>query len=143
MLLVLGALAYSVLQVLHTAGSRHGAPYGSARGSGTPSAHAATACAQRIASQLPNGSGAELVTAYRTSNKQITLCRTGGGTLYYFGEFTGRPDTGLAMPATQTADGFTADNGPYHYRISGNTVTVTENGKLIGQEQLTAVSSPQ
>ncbi|WBP89277.1 hypothetical protein [Kitasatospora cathayae] len=80
--------------------------------------------------------------AYRTKDKQITLCRTAAGKLYYYGEFTGRPDTGLAMPATQTADGFIARNGAYAYEISGTTVTITLDGRQIGRENLTRVESP-
>lgn len=40
----------------------------------------------RITKKLPGADGkATLVRAYRTSNKQITLCRTGDDRLYYYG----------------------------------------------------------
>ncbi|MFH8380906.1 hypothetical protein ACH4E7_08180 [Kitasatospora sp. NPDC018058] len=80
--------------------------------------------------------------AYRTQDKQITLCRTVAGKLYYYGEFTGRADTGVAMSATQTADGFIAYNGDYTYEISGSTVTISLDGRQLGREKLTRVDSP-
>ncbi|MGW3042739.1 hypothetical protein ACWC9T_22470 [Kitasatospora sp. NPDC001159] len=103
---------------------------------------AAASCPSRIAEELPEGGKAALVVAYRTKDKQITLCRTAAGKLYYYGEFIGRPDTGVAMPASQTPDGFVAHNGEYTYEISGSTVTVTLNGRQLGRENLSGVGSP-
>ncbi|GGP00234.1 hypothetical protein GCM10012280_68550 [Wenjunlia tyrosinilytica] len=112
--------------------------------SATPSASAdLQPCPSRIEVELPYGEGAVLVKAYRTEDKQITLCRTPDDILYYYGEFTGRPETGIAMPAQETSDGFTAENTPYHYEIHGYTVTVTRNGALIGEEGLTVEPSPR
>ncbi|WP_406446864.1 hypothetical protein OHB14_50215 [Streptomyces sp. NBC_01613] len=83
-----------------------------------------------------------MVRAYRTRNNHITLCRTNGGRLYYYGEFTGRPSTGLAMRAEETTDGYVARNGPYRYTIDGDKVIVTQNGRTIGQESLSPEPSP-
>jgi hypothetical protein len=99
-------------------------------------------CPSRIAKKLPGGE-ATLVRAYRTRNKEITLCRTPDDQLYYYGEFAGRPSTGLAMKAEKTADGYIARNGPYRYTIDGDKVTVTQYGSTIGQERLVPEPSPR
>ncbi|WP_223125756.1 hypothetical protein [Streptomyces sp. TRM68367] len=105
---------------------------------GTPSG---SPCPARIAKKLP-GREAALIEAYRTSNKQITLCRTEDGQLYYYGEFIGRPSTGLAMKAEETNDGYVARNDPYRYTISGDEVIITRYGSRIGREQLIPEPSP-
>lgn len=110
-------------------------------GSGGTSSTAAP-CPGRIAKAIPSGHGAELVTAFRTKNKQITLCRTSGGSLYYFGEFSDHREPGIAMPAKKTSDGYEARNGPYSYRIDGDTVTIYQNGNRIGRENLSPEPSP-
>ncbi|MFI2190671.1 hypothetical protein [Streptomyces sioyaensis] len=111
--------------------------------SSTTASPSGPSCPSRIAAKLPDGEGATLVRAYRTHNKQIMLCRTPGQHLYYYGEFTGRSDTGITMRAKQTSDGYIAWNKPYRYEISGDTVTVTENGRRIGKEHLQRVANPQ
>ncbi|MFD3675624.1 hypothetical protein [Streptomyces sp. NPDC058613] len=121
-----------------------GNPFGSDStdtGSGEGTSTAAP-CPGRISSALPSGDGAELVIAYRTENKRITLCRTSGGSYYYFGEFADQREPGIAMPAEKTSTGFEAHNGPYSYRISGDTVTVRLNGEQIGRESLTPEPDP-
>lgn len=110
-------------------------------GSGGTSSTAAP-CPGRIAKAIPSGDGAELVRAFRTNNKQITLCRTSGGGLYYFGEFSDHREAGIAMPAKETSDGYEATNGPYSYRIDENTVTIYQNGSRIGRESLRPEPSP-
>ncbi|MEU3742698.1 hypothetical protein AB0E78_37310 [Streptomyces sp. NPDC032198] len=102
----------------------------------------AASCPGRIASALPSGEGAELVEAFRTKNKQITLCRTEGGRLYYFGEFSDHREKGIAMPAEKTSDGYEARNDPYRYRIHDGVVTIYQNGRRIGQEDVTSEPSP-
>lgn len=117
---------------------------GSVFDSNTPSPTAtpsSSACPARIARMLPGGEAA-LVRAYRTKNKHITLCRTPNDHLYYYGEFTGRPSTGLVMKAEETSDGYVARNGPYRYTIEDGKVTVTRNGGTIGREGLTPEPSP-
>ncbi|WP_431041663.1 hypothetical protein ACQUSR_06905 [Streptomyces sp. P1-3] len=99
-------------------------------------------CPERIAAALPGGGGAELVKAFRTKNKQIVLCRTGGGTLYYFGEFRDRREKGIAMPATKTSEGYEARNGSYRYSIHDGVVTIYESGRRIGEEKVTPEPSP-
>ncbi|GGN73306.1 hypothetical protein GCM10011579_051320 [Streptomyces albiflavescens] len=101
-----------------------------------------SSCPERIASALPSGDGAELVEAFRTKNKQITLCRTGGGDLYYFGEFSDHREKGIAMSAEKTSEGYEAHNGPYRYRIHDGVVTIYQNARRIGQEDLTPEPSP-
>ena len=109
---------------------------------GTNDTTVAGTCPGRIADQLPDGDGAELVEAFRTSNKQITLCRTTSGTLYYYGEFSDRREAGIAMEAEQTSEGYEARNGPYRYEIHGNVVTIYQSGTQIGEEDLTPEPSP-
>jgi hypothetical protein len=109
---------------------------------GTNDTTVAATCPARIADQLPDGDGAELVEAFRTSNKQITLCRTTSGTLYYYGEFSDRREAGIAMEAEQTSEGYEARNGPYRYEIHGNVVTIYQSGTQIGEEDLTPEPSP-
>ncbi|MFJ4801187.1 zinc finger protein [Streptomyces murinus] len=100
-------------------------------------------CPSRIAKKLPGAGGkATLVRAYRTSNKQITLCRTDDDRLYYYGEFIGRPSTGLAMEAEQTDDGYVARNNPYRYTIHDGEVVITRDGSTIGRERLVPEPSP-
>ncbi len=108
----------------------------------SPSA-AAASCPTRIAEELPSGDGAKLVKAFRTKNKQITLCRTGGGKLYYFGEFSDHREPGIAMPAERTGDGYEASNPPYRYDIHDSVVTIYRSGTRIGQEDLTSEPSPK
>ncbi|WP_079430779.1 MULTISPECIES: hypothetical protein [Streptomyces] len=114
---------------------------GSRSGSGGTTPRAAS-CPDRIARAIPAGDGAELVKAFRTENKQITLCRTSGGGLYYYGEFSDQREPGIAMPAQETTGGFEARNDPYSYRIDGDTVTVYQDGKRIGRESLIPEPSP-
>ncbi|MFG2648340.1 hypothetical protein [Streptomyces sp. NPDC048436] len=111
-------------------------------GPGTEPSQKGTSCPGRIASALPSGEGAELVKAFRTKNKQITLCRTESGRLYYFGEFSDHREKGIAMPAEKTSDGYEARNDPYRYRIHDGVVTIYQNGRRIGQEDLTSEPSP-
>ncbi|WP_262055980.1 hypothetical protein [Streptomyces sp. STR69] len=100
-------------------------------------------CPTRIADELPSGDGAELVKAFRTSNKQITLCRTTAGKLYYFGEFSDHREAGIAMSAKQTSGGFEATNSPYRYVIHDGVVTIYKSGTRIGQEELEDEPSPE
>ncbi|MFE9859739.1 hypothetical protein [Streptomyces sp. NPDC005780] len=83
-----------------------------------------------------------MVAAFRTKNKQITLCRTSGGDLYYFGEFSDHREPGIAMPAEETSDGYEARNSPYSYRIEKDTVTIYQDGRRIGRESLRPEPSP-
>jgi len=112
------------------------------------SAGAAGPCPERVASELPSGDGAELVEAFRTRNadsgdtKNILLCRTDGGDLYYFGEFADQREKGIAMPAKRTDDGYLAENEPYSYHIHDGVVTITRNGTRIGEERLVKEASP-
>ncbi|WP_406505873.1 hypothetical protein [Streptomyces sp. NBC_00212] len=99
-------------------------------------------CPSRISAKLPRGDGAVLVEAFRTANKQITLCRTAAGSLYYFGEFSDRREPGIAMSAKKTGSGYEADNAPYRYVIHDGVVTIYESGNKIGQETLTPEPSP-
>ncbi|MGW3208820.1 hypothetical protein [Streptomyces sp. NPDC001135] len=108
-------------------------------GTGTSTA---AACPDRIATELPAGDGAELVQAFRTRNKQITLCRTTSGSLYYYGEFSDGREQGIAMKAKTTSEGYEANNGPYRYVIHGGVVTVYQSGRRIGEEELTPEPSP-
>ncbi|MFD6326709.1 hypothetical protein ACFWOL_28515 [Streptomyces sp. NPDC058442] len=101
-----------------------------------------TPCPERIAAQLRGGTGSELVEAFRTKNKQITLCRTASGALYYFGEFSDRREKGIAMKAEDTGDGYTARNAPYRYEIHDGVVTIYRSGEQIGEEGVTPEPSP-
>ncbi|MEU6271788.1 hypothetical protein ABZ871_05090 [Streptomyces populi] len=101
-----------------------------------------TPCPERVAAQLPGGTNSELVEAFRTKNKQITLCRTASGTLYYFGEFSDRREKGIAMKAEDTGDGYTANNAPYRYEIHDGVVTIYRSGRQIGEENVTPEPSP-
>lgn len=102
----------------------------------------AATCPDRIAAELPDGDGAELVQAYRTKNKQITLCRTTSGSLYYYGEFSDGREQGIAMEAEETSDGYEARNGEYLYVIEGGVVTIYQSGTQIGEEDVTPEPSP-
>lgn len=115
---------------------------GSSGSDGTNDTRVAATCPARIAAELPGGDGAELVEAFRTSNKRITLCRTTSGSLYYYGEFSDGREKGIAMEAEQTSDGYEARNGPYRYEIHGRVVTVYQSGTQIGEEDLTPEPSP-
>ncbi|MGI5199726.1 hypothetical protein ACQEVY_39850 [Streptomyces sp. CA-288835] len=114
---------------------------GSPDGGSTP-ASTAPACPGRIAAELPSGDGAELVEAFRTANKQITLCRTTDGSLYYFGEFSDQREKGIAMEAEETSDGYEAYNDPYRYVIHDGVVTIYNADTQIGEEDLTPEPSP-
>ncbi|MFI9239954.1 hypothetical protein [Streptomyces sp. NPDC053079] len=103
----------------------------------------AASCPGRIAAELPRGENAELVDAFRTDNKQITLCRTTGGSLYYFGEFSDHREPGIAMRAEKTTDGYEANNDSYRYVIHDGVVTIYDSGDQIGQEEITPEPSPK
>lgn len=107
----------------------------SASASGSP-------CPSRVADALPSGEGAGLVEAFRTQNKQITLCRTTAGDLYYYGEFSDHREPGIAMAAKKTDSGYEATNSPYRYVIHDGVVTIYESGSRIGQEKVTPEPSP-
>ncbi|MCG5214040.1 hypothetical protein [Streptosporangium sp. KLBMP 9127] len=96
-------------------------------------------CPDRVVEMLPRSETAELVAAYSTANKQIILCRGNSGQVYYYGEYTGQPDTGLAFPAEETPYGYVALNGSYAYEVRGNEVIITRNGDQIGREDLTTL----
>ncbi|MFI1366229.1 hypothetical protein [Streptomyces griseochromogenes] len=102
----------------------------------------APACPGRIAAELPDGDGAELVQAFRTKNKQITLCRTASGSLYYYGEFSDGREKGIAMKARTTGGGYEARNGEYRYVIHGGVVKVYQSDRQIGEEDLSPEPSP-
>ncbi|MEU6843271.1 hypothetical protein ABZ930_15510 [Streptomyces sp. NPDC046716] len=112
-------------------------------GDGTDGSGTVAACPTRIADELPSGGGAELVEAYRTENKQITLCRTTAGELYYYGEFSDHREAGIAMRATTTGDGYEATNDPYRYVIHGDLVTIYKSEAQIGEETVTPEPSPR
>lgn len=116
--------------------------FDSADSGGTNGTAVAETCPARIAAELPGGDGAALVEAFRTSNKQITLCRTTSGTLYYYGEFSDGRESGIAMEAERTSEGYEARNGPYRYEIHGEVVTIYQSGQRIGEEDLTPEPSP-
>ncbi|MEU9097817.1 hypothetical protein [Streptomyces sp. NPDC048361] len=111
----------------------------SAKPSASASGHP---CPSRIADALPSGEGAGLVEAFRTQNKQITLCRTTAGDLYYFGEFSDHREPGIAMRAKKTDSGYEATNTPYRYVIHDGVVTIYESGGRIGQEKVTPEPAP-
>lgn len=129
----------------NTSGSSYptGATVTTSTPAGTPTASGSAApCPARIAANLPSGAGSQLVKAFRTTNKQITLCLTRDGRLYYFGEFSDRREPGIAMPARTTSGGYEANNPPYRYVIQGNIVTVYNSGTQVGREELTILPSP-
>ncbi|MEU3205972.1 hypothetical protein ABZ702_19260 [Streptomyces cyaneofuscatus] len=103
---------------------------------------AAPACPDRIAEAIPSGEGAVLIEAFRTKNKQITMCRTTGDRLYYYGEFSDQREPGIAMRASKKPDGYEARNDPYSYRIKDGAVTIYRDGTRIGREELTPEPSP-
>ncbi|MEB3962512.1 hypothetical protein OKJ48_19965 [Streptomyces kunmingensis] len=125
--------------IIKTIGSHSDASGGSDQNGGSTAA----SCPARIAEELPSGDGAELVRAYRTGNKQITLCRTAAGKLYYYGEFSDHREDGIAMAAERTKDGYKASNPPYRYEIHDGVVTIYESGRRIGQETVTPEPSPE
>ncbi|MFC4561915.1 hypothetical protein ACFO4E_08615 [Nocardiopsis mangrovi] len=98
-------------------------------------------CPQRLAERLPE-TDASLVEAFQTADKQITICETESGVLYYFGEFTDREDPGVMVPAEQTADGYEASNDEYVYEITESEVTVRHNGTPIAREDLLPLPNP-
>ncbi|MFC3995809.1 hypothetical protein ACFOVU_07780 [Nocardiopsis sediminis] len=98
-------------------------------------------CPQRLAERLPEPE-ASLVEAFQTTDKQITICQTESGLLYYFGEFTDREDPGVMVPAEQTAEGYEASNEEYVYEISDSEVTVSRNGDPIAREDLLPLPNP-
>jgi hypothetical protein len=103
---------------------------------------AGTPCPARITASLPEGGAAELVVAYRTIDKQIVVCRTSSGTLYYHGEYTATPNEAIVIPATTTPGGYLAHNGVYEYEIAGPEVIVRKSGQEIGRQTLMSWTSP-
>ncbi|KOX31601.1 MULTISPECIES: zinc finger Ran-binding domain-containing protein [unclassified Streptomyces] len=134
-LMLLGGVQSLVTGALDSAGPDDAKPSAKPGGTGA-------ACPSRIASALPGGGGATLVDAFRTDEHRITLCRTKTGKIYYYGEFRDGRETGIAMPAKKTDDGYEANNRPYRYVISGDTVSIYKSGSRIGREVLTPEPSP-
>jgi hypothetical protein len=99
----------------------------------------AVACPDRVALLIPD-SGADLVAAYDAGDKHIVICRAVTGALYYYGQYIGRDDTGLLMPAQETATGWLARNGAYLYEIRGDEVVVSVDGREIVRELLVTTS---
>jgi hypothetical protein len=107
-------------------------------GSSTPSTGSTgSACPSTVARWLPNqGTDAVLVKAIQTAKHLITICRLPSGQYYYDGQVKNQPatkDNHITRPASSTATGFTAQNGTYTYEIRGNTVIVSQGGKVIEQ----------
>ncbi|MFJ4340870.1 hypothetical protein [Streptomyces sp. NPDC088915] len=134
-LLLLGGVQSFVVGALDSGGPDDAEPTAKPTGTGA-------ACPSRIASALPSGEGATLVDAFRTDDHRITLCRTKAGKLYYYGEFRDGREAGIAMPAKKTSDGYEANNRPYRYVISGDTVSIYKSGSRIGRNELTPEPSP-
>lgn len=109
---------------------------------GAPATPAGADCPPRVAVKLPDPGPATLVIAYRTANNQIILCRSVTGTLYYHGEYTGRPETVIVMRAKSTERGYIAQNKNYMYEIAGTEVIVRRDGKEISRQPLTVLPSP-
>ncbi|NUK32782.1 hypothetical protein HRW12_03130 [Streptomyces lunaelactis] len=138
----LGLVVLAVLLTLFSDGCRNALDSADGDGDGSTPAATSDPCPGRIAAEIPQGDGAELAEAFRTGNKQITLCRTTAGKLYYFGEFSDRREKGIVMGAEETADGYEARNGPYRYVIHSGVVTIYESGSQIGEEDVTPEPSP-
>lgn len=119
-----------------------GSPFDSSDPDGSTPGSTAPACPGRIAAELPGGDGAELVEGFRTENKQITLCRTTAGSLFYYGEFSDRREKGIVLDAEVTSDGYEASNTPYRYVIHSGLVTIYRSGTQIGEERLAPDPSP-
>jgi hypothetical protein len=98
-------------------------------------------CPSRIAAKIPDSDGATVVVAYKTTDKQIVLCKTSAGQLYYHGEYTAQSNSGIAIRASTTSTGYVAQNGKYYYEINGNTVIVRYDGQEFRQT-LTQISTP-
>ncbi|MFE0024493.1 hypothetical protein [Amycolatopsis sp. NPDC059021] len=101
-----------------------------------------TPCPARIAARLPEGGSAQLVVAYRTTDKQIVLCKHSSGKLYYHGAYTANPEEAITVPATATPRGYLARNGTYEYEIADTEVIVRNNGRQIGRQSLVSWPSP-
>lgn len=110
----------------------------SAAGPATPG------CPGVAAQWLPQGGpGSTLVAMYESTDHVVTVCQDTGGQSYYDGQKKGveaSDTTHIALTATQTATGFTADNGDTRYEINGLSLTITTNGVLQYQWPLTQVA---
>ncbi|MEV6032773.1 hypothetical protein AB0L65_16560 [Nonomuraea sp. NPDC052116] len=141
-ILTVAFLCTCVLLLVMLAGFRARVPASAARSDPpiiTTSADQAVACPDRVALLIPDG-GADLVAAYDAGDKHIVICRTATGELYYYGQYIGRDDTGLLMPAQETSAGLLARNGSYLYEIQGDEVVVSVDGREILREFLVATS---
>lgn len=99
------------------------------------------ACPDRVSERLSGSTSTDLVAAYGAGDNQIFLCRTDSGQVYYYGEYTGRPDTGLAMPASETPHGYIARNGAYTYEVRNGEVIITRGGSEIARKKLGKLES--
>ncbi|GLZ51688.1 hypothetical protein Acsp07_13050 [Actinomycetospora sp. NBRC 106378] len=85
---------------------------------------------------MPETVGSGLLVA---SNQRIhiAVCSGASGTLYYYGA-DDRTNLTITLPATRSADGFTATNNGVTYTISADHLLVAKAGRTLEDEDLTS-----
>ncbi|MCT2587875.1 hypothetical protein [Actinophytocola gossypii] len=99
-------------------------------------------CPEPVARHLPEP-GATLVAAYRTDRHLVTLCRLPGGQVFYDGRRRGRPATPenvISLRAGQRPDGWLARNGATTYRVTGDTLVVSDGKTVLLRDRLRPVT---
>ncbi|MBB6171876.1 DNA-directed RNA polymerase subunit RPC12/RpoP [Nocardiopsis mwathae] len=120
-----------------------GADPGAGHGEGpAASAPQDSDCPFHVTRRLPEPEEAVLVEAFMSADKQITLCRTASGSLFYYGEYFAEPENGTLVPAETTDDGYTAESGPYRYEIVGDEVIVFRQGEELSRDLLMPLAPP-
>ncbi|WP_153534153.1 hypothetical protein [Actinomadura macrotermitis] len=89
-------------------------------------------CPAKVARSISGDGPVNLVAAYRTSQHDVIICRTGTSRFYYHGEVTGNPGSAMDLPARKTAKGYLAVNGSYTYEVRGRRIIVSRSGQVIG-----------
>jgi len=111
---------------------------------GVPSASAAPSTDDQgyVASPSRCAPPASAVLFGNTETSRVAICKTPGGSYEYRGVRV-RDGAQLIVPASQSGDGFVADNDGVSYTVTSKSLVVAVGNKVIREETIVGVHRPQ
>jgi hypothetical protein len=80
--------------------------------------------------------GQKVENYFETNNYRVYLCYNRGNQIFYYGVHK-RSGAAIALPAyTEEGTGYVAENGQYDYIVTGASLSVYRNGRLILEERV-------
>src|ERR1700754_796149 len=76
-----------------------------------------------------------------TDSSRVAICKTAGGQFEYRGVRL-RDGADLVVPATQSGDGFVADNNGITYTVTAKSLAISQSGKTIREEPMVDFHRP-